>query len=109
MIHAHSIFRMFVIFIMMVCNCEKDELVCPEELLMDLYQNQSKSRKQRNVWKQIADHLSLISTGNTFFSVNAHAVNENFALLINRQAQKEKSKLKQSGISPEDTPIDETI
>ena len=93
----------------MVCNCEKDELVCPGELLMELYQNQARSRKQRNVWKQIADHLNLISTGNTFFCVNAHAGNENFALLINHQAEKEKSKLKQSGISPEDTPIDERI
>ena len=42
-------------------------------------------------------------------SMHACAVSEGLALLTNRQAEKEKSELKQSGISPEESPLDEVI
>ena len=93
----------------MVWNNEKDELLCCEVLLMEPYQYKARSRGRGNVWKQIADALNLISTESTFFLVDARAVRERCALLTNHQAEKEKSELKQSGISPEGTPLDETI
>ena len=93
----------------MVWNNKKDKLLCRELLLMESYQYNARSREQGNVWKQIADALNLISTASTFFRVNARAVRERCALLTNRQAEKEKNELKQSGISPEDTPLDEAI
>ena len=93
----------------MVWNNEKDELLCREVLLMEPYPYKARSWEQGNVWKQIADALNLISTENTFFRVNAHVVRERCSLLTNCQAEKEKSELKQSGISPEDTPLDNAI
>ena len=104
----HSIFTMFI-FKIMVWNNENDELLCGEVLLMEPDQYKARSREQGNVWKKIADALNLISTESTFFHVDACAVSEGLALLTNRQAEKEKSELKQSGISPEDTPLDEVI
>ena len=56
--------------------------------------------------KQKADALNFISTENTFFRVNTDAVRERCALLKNHQAGKEKSELKQSGITPQDTLLD---
>ena len=53
--------------------------------------------------------LNPISTESTSFRVDACAVRETCSLLTNRQAEKEKSELKQSGISPEDTPLDNAI
>ena len=93
----------------MVWNNEKDELLCHEVLLMEPYHYKTRSRERGNVWKQIADALNLISTGSTFFRIDACAVRERCALLTNRQAEKEKSELKQCGISPDDTPVDEAI
>ena len=93
----------------MVWNNEKDELLFLEVLLMEPYPYKARSWEQGNVWKQIADALNLISTENTFFRVNAHVVRERCSLLTNCQAEKEKSELKQSGISPEDTPLDNAI
>ena len=84
----------------MVWNDEKDELLC---------RGKARSRERGNVWKQIAYALNLISTESTFFGVDARAVRERCALLTNRQAEKGKSELKQSGISPEDSPLDNTI
>ena len=48
-------------------------------------------------------------TESTFFRVDAHTVHERCSLLTNRHAEKEKGELKQSGISPEDTPLDNAI
>ena len=59
--------------------------------------------------KQKADALKFISTKHTFFRVDAGAVRERCALLKNHQAGKEKSELKQSGISPQDILLDEAI
>ena len=109
MTHAHSIFRIIVIYGIMVWNSEKNELICFEVLLMEPYQCKARSREQVNFRKKIADVLNLISTKNTFFHVNARAVLERCNLLINRQAEKEKSELKQTGLSSEDTPLDEAI
>ena len=53
--------------------------------------------------------LNPISIESTSFRVDACAVRETCSLLTNRQAEKEKSELKQSGISPEDTPLDNAI
>ena len=93
----------------MVWNNEKDELLCREVLLMEPYQYKARSWEQGNVWKQIADALNLISTENTFFRVDAHVVRERCSLLTNCQPEKGKSELKRSGISPEDTPLDNAI
>ena len=71
---------------MIVWNCEKDKLLCRGILLMEQYQYKTRSREGGNVWKQIAGALSLISTENTFFRVDARAVRDRCALLINRQA-----------------------
>ena len=49
------------------------------------------------------------NTESTFFRVDAHTVRERCSLLTNRHAEKEKGELKQSGISPEDTPLDNAI
>ena len=65
--------------------------------------------EQGNALKQKGDALNFISTENTFFHVDAGAVRERCVLLKNHQAGKENSELKQSGISPEDTPLDEAI
>ena len=93
----------------MVWNNEKDELLCREVLLLEPYQFKVRSRERGNVWKNIADALNRISTENIYFRVDARAVRERCALLINRQIEKEKSEIKQSGISPEETPLDEAI
>ena len=53
--------------------------------------------------------LNPISIESTSFRVDACAVRETCSLLTNRQAEKEKSELKQSGISPEDAPLDNAI
>ena len=92
-----------------VWNNEKDELLFREVLLMEPYQYKARSWEQGNVWKQIADALNLISTENTFFRVDAHVVRERCSLLTNCQPEKGKSELKRSGISPEDTPLDNAI
>ena len=90
----------------LVWNNEKDELLFREVLLMEPYQHKGRRRERGNIWKQIADALNLISTESTFFRVDARVVCERCALLTNRQAEKDKGDLKQSGISPEDTPLD---
>ena len=72
----------------MVWNNKKDELLCREELRMEPYQYKARRKKRRNVWKQIADALNLISIDNTFFCVDARAVCEGCALIINHQAEK---------------------
>ena len=97
------------IFIIMVLNNEKDELLCREVSLMEPYQYRARSRERRNFWKQIADALNLISTESISFRVDARAVRERCAFFTNCQAEKKKSDLKQSGISPEDNPVDEAI
>ena len=84
----------------MVWNDEKDELLCRGKV---------RNTERGNVWKQIAYALNLISTERTFFGVDARAVRARCALLTNRQAEKRKSDLKQNGISPEDSPLDNTI
>ena len=53
--------------------------------------------------------MNFISPEHTFFHVDAGAVYERCALLKNHQAGKEESELKQSGISPQDTLLDEAI
>ena len=72
-------------------------------------QYKAKSREWGNVRKQIADALILISTEGTFFRVDARAVGEECALLANRQVAKEECELKQSGISPEDTRLENAV
>ena len=67
---------------------------------MEPHHYKVRRREQENVWNQIAYALKLIST---------EIVRERCASLINPEAEKEKSELKQSGISPEDTPLDEAI
>ena len=67
---------------------------------MELHHYKVGRREQENVWKQIAYALNLIWT---------EIVRERCASLINPEAEKEKSELKQSGISPEDIPLDEAI
>ena len=47
-----------------------------------------------------------MSEMSTFFRVDACAASERCALLTNCQAEKDKSELKQSGIIPEDTSLD---
>lgn len=100
---------MFVIFGIMVWNSVKNELICREVLLMEPYQYKTGSREQGNVRKKRADALNLISTKNIFFRVNARALSERCTLLISHQAEKEKTELKQSSISSEDTLLDEVI
>ena len=93
----------------LVWNNEKDELLSREVLLTEPYQYKARSREQGNIWKQIADALNLISTESTFCHVDARDVCERCALLTKRQAEKDKGDLKQSGISPDDTPLDNAI
>ena len=109
MTHAHSIFRIIAIFGIMVWNSKNNELICFEVLLMEPYHYKARNREQVNVRKKIADVLDLISTKKTFFHVKPRAVLYRCNLLISRQAEKEKSELKQSGISSEDTPLNEAI
>lgn len=45
MVHAHSIFRMLLIFRIIVWNSKKNELICREVLLMEPFQYKAKGRK----------------------------------------------------------------
>ena len=45
MVHAHSIFRMLLIFRIIVWDSKKNELICREVLLMEPFQYKAKGRK----------------------------------------------------------------
>ena len=93
----------------MVWKSEKDEFLWRQILLTELYQYKARNKERGSTLEQKADALKFISTKHTFFRVDAGAVRERCALLKNHQAGKEKSELKQSGISPQDTLLDEAI
>ena len=87
----------------MVWNNNKDEILCREVLLLELYQFKLHSHERGNVWKAIAENLS--ASIKWSFKVDAKSVTGRLTGIVVKYKQKRKDE-DASGVSPEHTSLE---
>ena len=90
----------------MVWNNNKDEILCREDLLLELYQFKPHSHERGNVWKAIAENVTASITCS--FKVDAKSVTERLTGIVVKYKQKRKDE-NVSGVSSEHTSLEEAL
>ena len=91
----------------MVWNDAKDEALCKEILLFELYQYKERTKEKGNCWKLKAENLNQIKSMS--FKVDQRAVRERYKLIRANYEDKEEEEEKASDIATEHTPLDEAF
>ena len=69
-----------------VCNDQKNEFLCREILLLELYKFKVRTREKGNLWKVIADNLKSLGG----FKADARALREHYGDIKAHFEAKEK-------------------
>lgn len=88
-------------------NEEKDILFCREILVSKLFSTKKSSPERGQVWNDIADTLCKLHQ--PIFRVNQKSVRDHYNKLILGYKRKIRDELNASGISPEQTEIDQLL
>ena len=99
--------HLFICRTIMVWDDTKDELLCRKVLLFEPYQFKPRTRERGNAWKAIAENLGACAT--VYLKVDSRAVRERLGIITAKYKSKKKEQLAASGISPEQTPLNEAL
>lgn len=86
---------------------EHDILLCREVLVVQPHQYRPKSTERGNAWTSIANELNAIQE--IRFSVTQKAVRDRLKLLVERFKRKLREEVSASGISPDESELDEAL
>ena len=86
---------------------EKDILFCREILVSKLFSTKKSSPERGQVWNDIADTLCQLQQ--PIFRVNQKSVRDHYNKLVKGYKRKMRDELNASGISPEQTEIDQLL
>ena len=86
---------------------EHNIVLCREVLVVQPYQYRPKSAERGSAWTSIANELNAVQE--IRFCVTQKAVRDRMKLLVERHKKKTRDEESASGISPEQSEIDEAL
>ena len=100
---------MSLIFVGRIMNWteEHDVVFCREIIFVNPFSAKKKSVQRSALWQRVADTLNSIK--DPAFFVDKRSVQDHIGVLVQRFKRKEAKELKESGISPTKTELDEAI
>ena len=100
---------MSLIFVGRIMNWteEHDVVFCREIIFVNPFSAKKKSVQRSALWQRVADTLNSIK--DPVFFVDKRSVRDHIGVLVQRLKRKEAKELKESGISPTKTELDEAI
>ena len=87
---------------------EHDVVFCREIIFVNPFSAKKKSVQRSALWQRVADTLNSIKDP-VFFFVDKRSVRDHIGVLVQRFKWKEAKELKEGGISPTKTELDEAI
>lgn len=103
----HICSPIFIISVPMRWTEEHDIVLCREVLVAQPYQYRAKSAERGSAWTSIANELNAVQE--IRFCVTQKAVRDRMKLLVERHKKKTREEESASGISPEESEIDEAL
>ena len=103
----HICSPIFIISVPMRWTEEHDIVLCREVLVAQPYQYRPKSAERGSAWTSIANELNAVQE--IRFCVTQKAVRDRMKLLVERHKKKTREEESASGISPEESEIDEAL